>query len=216
MCQDKYIELQLSKNCHTEDSHSQYKLKKLKYKQLLAVRDAVYIALQLSATQLQSNMDVRDSPEMQIPFDHLRRWSEFAILFPRPDGRYQRAHLHYVKEFKECRFEIQVSMCYNYVGFQQFSKDELGIVANVCKPHAIGDVLRFCSVCTGSRCRAGLLPYFLPFSPFLRRKVVNWPDNLGARSKKFNLRRNVVNNLSHFFAAFQTSDALETPIVIKM
>jgi hypothetical protein len=66
MCPNQYIELQRSKTCHQKDSHAQDKSKKLTYKQLLAVRDAVFTAPQLSTTILQGNLDLKDSVHQEI------------------------------------------------------------------------------------------------------------------------------------------------------
>jgi hypothetical protein len=51
-----YLELQRSELCHHAASHAQDDSKKLKYKQMVAIRDAVVTALQLSAAMLRRNM----------------------------------------------------------------------------------------------------------------------------------------------------------------
>ncbi len=65
-----HLELQLSELRHHAASHAQDDSKKLKYEQMVAIRDAVVTAPQLSACMLRRNMQMQDSPTKTIP-EHL-------------------------------------------------------------------------------------------------------------------------------------------------
>ncbi len=56
---------------HHAASHAQNDSKKLKYDQMVASRDAVVTAQQLSAAMLRSNMQLHDSPTKTIPAEHM-------------------------------------------------------------------------------------------------------------------------------------------------
>jgi hypothetical protein len=51
---------------HNANSHDGDRSKYLKYDQIVAILDAVTIALQLSAAQLRRNMQLADSPSKKI------------------------------------------------------------------------------------------------------------------------------------------------------
>ncbi len=57
---------------HHAASHAQDDSKKLKYDQIVAIRDAVVTAHQLSAATLRRNMEMHDSPTKTIPAEHMR------------------------------------------------------------------------------------------------------------------------------------------------
>ncbi len=65
------LELQRSELRHDAASHAQDDSKKLKYKQKVAIRDAVVTAPQLSAAMLCRNMQMHDSPTKTIPAEHM-------------------------------------------------------------------------------------------------------------------------------------------------
>ncbi len=67
-----YLELQRSELRHHAASHAQDDSKKLKYEQMVAIRDAVVTALQLSAAMLRRNMQLHDSPTKTIQAEHMR------------------------------------------------------------------------------------------------------------------------------------------------
>jgi hypothetical protein len=67
-----YLELQRSELRHHVASHAQDDSKKLKYEQMVAIRDAVVTAPQLSAAMLRRNMQMHGSPTKTIPAEHLR------------------------------------------------------------------------------------------------------------------------------------------------
>ena len=67
----EYIELQRSELRHQADSHAVDCSKKLKYNQVVAIREAVVTAPQLSARVLRRNMTLHDSPTKTIPPEHL-------------------------------------------------------------------------------------------------------------------------------------------------
>jgi hypothetical protein len=67
-----YLELQRSELRHHTSSHAQDDSKKLKYEQMVAIRDAVVTAPQLSASMLRRNMQMHDSPTKTIPAEHMR------------------------------------------------------------------------------------------------------------------------------------------------
>ena len=69
---EEYIELQRSELLHQADSHALDCSKKLKYNQVLAIRDAVVTAPQLSARVLRRNMTLHDSSTKTIAQEHLR------------------------------------------------------------------------------------------------------------------------------------------------
>jgi hypothetical protein len=69
---EDYVELQCSENCHQADSHAQDDSKTLKYDQMVANREAVIIAPQLSATILRQNMKLHDRLTKTISPDHIR------------------------------------------------------------------------------------------------------------------------------------------------
>jgi hypothetical protein len=52
-------------------SHAQDDPKKLKYEEMVAIRDAVVTAQQLSAAMLRRNMQMHDSPTKTIPAEHM-------------------------------------------------------------------------------------------------------------------------------------------------
>ncbi len=66
-----YLELQRSDLHHHAASHAQDDSKKLKYQQMVAIRDAVVTALQLSAAMLRRNMEMHESPTKTIPAEHM-------------------------------------------------------------------------------------------------------------------------------------------------
>jgi hypothetical protein len=66
-----YFELQRSELHHHAASHAQDDSKKLKYEQMIAIRDAVVTAPQLSAAMLRRNMQLHDSPTKTIPAEHM-------------------------------------------------------------------------------------------------------------------------------------------------
>jgi hypothetical protein len=66
-----YLELQRSEPCHHAASHAQDDSKKLKYEQMVAIRDAVVTVLQLSAAMLCRNMQMHNSPTKTILADHM-------------------------------------------------------------------------------------------------------------------------------------------------
>jgi hypothetical protein len=66
------LELQHSELRHHAASHAQDDSKKLKYEQMVAIRDAVVTAPQLSASMLRRNMKLHDSPTKTIPAEHMR------------------------------------------------------------------------------------------------------------------------------------------------
>jgi hypothetical protein len=70
-CND-FMELQRSELRHQADSHEQDCSKRLKYAQMVAIREAVVTAPQLSAVQLRRNMLQHDSPTKTIPPELLR------------------------------------------------------------------------------------------------------------------------------------------------
>ncbi len=70
-----YLELQRSELRHHAASHAQDDSKKLKYEQMVAIRDAVVTALQLSAAMLRRNMQMRDSSTKTIPAEHMHSTS---------------------------------------------------------------------------------------------------------------------------------------------
>jgi hypothetical protein len=57
-----YVELQRSENRHQADSHAEDGFKRLKYDQMVAIREAVITAPQRSATILRKYMKLHDSP----------------------------------------------------------------------------------------------------------------------------------------------------------
>jgi hypothetical protein len=61
-------------------------------------------------------------------------------------------------KFAESKLPVQTAMCDNFKGWGNFSENELGIVSNVCHPHASGNVLStfylFCDADVG--CMAGI------------------------------------------------------------
>ncbi len=61
-----YLELQSSKLCHHAASHAQDDSKKLKYEQMVAIRDVVVTVQQLSASVLCRNMQMHNSPTKTI------------------------------------------------------------------------------------------------------------------------------------------------------
>jgi hypothetical protein len=68
-----YLELQRSVLRHHAASHAQDDSKKLKYEQMVAVRDVVVTTPQLSAAMLRGrNMQMHDSPTKTIPAEHMR------------------------------------------------------------------------------------------------------------------------------------------------
>jgi hypothetical protein len=67
-----YLELQRSELRHHAASHAQDDSKKLKYEQMVAIRDAVVTAPQLSAAMLRRNMEMHESPTKTIPAEHMR------------------------------------------------------------------------------------------------------------------------------------------------
>jgi hypothetical protein len=68
-----YLELQRSEFRHLAASHAQDDSKKLKYEQIVAIRDAVVTAHQLSAAMLRRNMEMHhDSLTKTIPAEHMR------------------------------------------------------------------------------------------------------------------------------------------------
>ncbi len=67
-----YLELQRSELRHHAASHAQDDSKKLKYEQMVAIRDAVVTAPQLSAAMLRRNMQMHGSPTKTISAEHLR------------------------------------------------------------------------------------------------------------------------------------------------
>ncbi len=68
-----YLELQRSELRHHAASHAQddFKNLKLKYEQIIAIRDAVVTAPQLSAAMLGRNMQMHDSPTKTISAEHM-------------------------------------------------------------------------------------------------------------------------------------------------
>ena len=44
------------------------------------------------------------------------------------------------KEFREGKFPVETAMCDNFKGWGNFTINELGIISNVCHPHATGKV----------------------------------------------------------------------------
>ncbi len=69
-----YFELpsQRSELRHHAASHAQDDSKKLKYEQIVAIRDAVVTEHQLSAAMHRRNMQMHDSPTKTIPAEHMR------------------------------------------------------------------------------------------------------------------------------------------------
>jgi hypothetical protein len=67
-----YLELQRSELHHHAASHAQNDSKKRKYEQMVAIRDAVVTAPQLSASMLRRNMQMHGSPTKTFPAEHLR------------------------------------------------------------------------------------------------------------------------------------------------
>jgi hypothetical protein len=67
-----YLELQRSELRHHTASHAQDGSKKLKYEQMVAIRDAIVTAQQLSAAMLHRNMQMHDGPTKTIPAEHIR------------------------------------------------------------------------------------------------------------------------------------------------
>jgi hypothetical protein len=69
-----YLELQRSELelRHHAASHAQDDSKKLKYEQMVAIRDVVVTAPQLSAAMLRRNMEMHNSPTKTIPAEHMR------------------------------------------------------------------------------------------------------------------------------------------------
>jgi hypothetical protein len=67
-----YLKLQRSELRHHAASHAQDDSKKLKYEQMVAIRDAVFTAPQLSAAMLRRNMEMHESPTKTIPAEHMR------------------------------------------------------------------------------------------------------------------------------------------------
>ncbi len=66
-----YLELQRIELRHQSASHAQDDSKKLKYEQMVAIRDAVVTVQQLSASILCRNMQMHCSPTKTIPAEHL-------------------------------------------------------------------------------------------------------------------------------------------------
>ncbi len=66
-----YLELQRSELHHHAANHAQDDSKKLKYEQMVAIRDAVVTALQLSASMLRRNMQMHCSPTKMIQAEQL-------------------------------------------------------------------------------------------------------------------------------------------------
>ncbi len=67
-----FLELQRSELRHHAASHAQDDSKKLKYEQMVAIRDAVVTAQQLSAAMLRRNMEMHEKPTKTIPAEHMR------------------------------------------------------------------------------------------------------------------------------------------------
>ncbi len=67
-----YVELQRSENRHQADSHAADGSKRLKYGQMITIRDAVITVPQLSATILSRDRSLHDSPNKTIPPEHMR------------------------------------------------------------------------------------------------------------------------------------------------
>jgi hypothetical protein len=67
-----YLKLQHSELRHHAASHAQDDSKKLKYGQMVAIRDAVVTVPQLSAAMLRRNMEMHESPTKTIPAEHMR------------------------------------------------------------------------------------------------------------------------------------------------
>jgi hypothetical protein len=67
-----YLELQRSELRHHAASHAQDDSKKLKYEQMVAIRDVVVTSQQLSAFMLSRNMQMHDSSTKTIPAEHMR------------------------------------------------------------------------------------------------------------------------------------------------
>ncbi len=65
---------------HNANSHDGGKSKYLKYDQIVAISDAVTIAQQLSAAQLQRNMQLADSPSKKIVPELLRSVQHWVKL----------------------------------------------------------------------------------------------------------------------------------------
>jgi hypothetical protein len=66
-----YLELQHSELRHHVARHAQDDSKKLKYEQMVAIRDAVVSVLQISAAMLCRNMQMHGSTTKTIPAEHL-------------------------------------------------------------------------------------------------------------------------------------------------
>jgi hypothetical protein len=61
-------------------SHAQDDSKKLKYEQMVAIRDAVVTVPQLSAAMLRRNMQIYDNPTNTIPAEHMRSFQHQVYL----------------------------------------------------------------------------------------------------------------------------------------
>jgi hypothetical protein len=71
MARDELQRSELRLVRHHAASHAQSDSKKLKYDQMVSIRDAVVTAPQLSATMLSRNMQLHDSVTKTIPAEHM-------------------------------------------------------------------------------------------------------------------------------------------------
>ncbi len=121
--------------------------KKLKYDQIVAIRDAVVTAHQLSAAMLRRNMEMHDSPTKTIPAEHMLSF-QHQVYRARKKLCAKQLKGFTVKsqKCKECILPVQTAMCDNFKGWGNFAENVLGIKSNVCISHATGNVQFFCAI----------------------------------------------------------------------